>query len=45
MVNEVQIKRESKTGLYIATYKSKRLDSYGRLYRAKENVTRILKEH
>lgn len=76
MENEVQIKRESKTGLYIATYKdrtlwihhnyaldeweilepyafkkpdgsyrSKRLDSYARLYRAKEAVTRILKGH
>lgn len=74
MADKVQIKRESETGLYIATYKcrelwikhdykidawhilepwaiknpdgsyrSKRLDSYGRLYRAKEAVTRILK--
>lgn len=74
MENEVQIKRERETGLYIATYKgrelwikhdyksdawhilepwaiknpdgsyrSKRLDSCGRLYRAKEGVTRILK--
>ena len=74
MANEVQIKRDSKLGIYTATYngrtlwikhnyigdtwdilepwvykspdgfyKSKWIDSYGRLYRAKEAVTRILK--
>lgn len=74
MANEIQIKRDSKLGIYTATYngrtlwikhdyrsdtwnilepwaiknpdgsyRSKRLDSCGRLYRAKEAVTRILK--
>lgn len=74
MADKIQIKRDSGTGLYVATYKgrtlwikhdytidawnilepwaiknpdgsyrSQRLDTYGRLYKAKEAVIRILK--